>query len=112
MVYDGLRYKEKILIVGVIIFQLILCVLMGAQKKSFFCDEIYSYGLANSEAYTFIDPETAKQYAETGWSTGNILKRICRFRKKCRFLLRRHLKTRRTMCIRPCITAFFMFSAC
>lgn len=67
MVYDGLRYKEKILIVGVIIFQLILCVLMGTQKKSFFCDEIYSYGLANSEAYTFIDPETAKQYAETGW---------------------------------------------
>ncbi|MCI8968862.1 MAG: hypothetical protein HFH75_15040 [Lachnospiraceae bacterium] len=67
MVYDGLRYKDKILIVGVIIFQLILCVLMGTQKKNFFCDEIYSYGLANSEAYTFIDPETAKQYAETGW---------------------------------------------
>lgn len=63
----GLGYKNRIMIAGVIIIQLILCILIGTQKKNFFCDEIYSYGLANSENYAFIVPETAKQYAETGW---------------------------------------------
>lgn len=58
---------NKIEIMIVIFVQIILCIFVGTQKKNFFCDEIYSYGLANSEKYSFIDPETAKGYSETGW---------------------------------------------
>ncbi|MCM1415003.1 MAG: hypothetical protein NC430_03645 [bacterium] len=60
-------YDKRTKIVAIIIVQIIICVLVGTQKKSIFCDEIFSYGLANSENYTFINPETAKQYSDTGW---------------------------------------------
>lgn len=60
-------FITKVNLIGIIILQLILCILIGTQKKSLFCDETYSYGLANSEKYTFIDPETAKKYSDTGW---------------------------------------------
>lgn len=60
-------YIKRIKLIGIIIFQFILCILIGTQKKSLSCDEIYSYGLANSEKYTFIDPEIAKEYSDTGW---------------------------------------------
>lgn len=59
--------KNKLYIIVFIIMQVGICIVAGTNKKSFFCDEIYSYGLANSEAYTFIDPETAEQYSSTGW---------------------------------------------
>lgn len=59
--------KCKLEITTIIFLQIILCILVGTQKKNFFCDEVYSYGLANSENYSFIDPETAKGYSETGW---------------------------------------------
>lgn len=58
--------KRKLIMITISV-QLVLCIVIGMQKRNFFCDETYSYGLANSEDYTFIDPETAKQYAETGW---------------------------------------------
>lgn len=61
--------KEKMIwkICVIIIIQFCICIYVGTEKKSFFCDEIYSYGLANSEAYSFIDPESARQYSSTGW---------------------------------------------
>lgn len=60
-------FNKKIKIILIIIAQVTICILIATQKKTFFCDETYSYGLANSEKYTFIDPETANQYSETGW---------------------------------------------
>lgn len=59
--------KSNLYIIIFIIIQTGICIVAGTYKKSLFCDEIYSYGLANSEAYTFIDPETAQQYSSTGW---------------------------------------------
>lgn len=38
------------------------------EKKGFFCDEVYSYGLSNSVDYTFLDNESAEQYSDNnGW---------------------------------------------
>jgi len=51
----------------IIVIQLGICIFAGTHKKNFFCDEIFSYGLANSEDYTFIDPQSAEQYSSTGW---------------------------------------------
>jgi len=59
--------SDKVCIIAIIMFQIVLCILLGMAKKSFFCDEIYSYGLSNSENYSFIDPITARQYSESGW---------------------------------------------
>lgn len=50
---------------------MIMCFYLGHLKRSFFCDEIYSYGLANSEKYTFIDYTTSKWNSETGWVTAD-----------------------------------------
>lgn len=61
------KHKKSIITVMVIIIQMIFCIMAGNAKQGFFCDEIYSYGLSNSENYTFIDPETARQYSDTGW---------------------------------------------
>lgn len=59
--------KNKLYIMIAIVMQIGICLFAGTCKKSLFCDEIFSYGLANSEAYTFIDPETAEQYSAAGW---------------------------------------------
>lgn len=66
----------KILFIIVVLLQLLFCMYMGHQKRSFFCDEIYSYGLANSEHYTFLDNESSKMYgADTnGWVDSNYFK--------------------------------------
>lgn len=50
-----------------IIIQLVICLFVGIHKKSFFCDEIYSYGLANCTQYMFLDPASAEEYSSTGW---------------------------------------------
>lgn len=59
--------KKPLRIAIIIMIQLCICILVGTQKKGFFCDEIYSYGLANSEAYAFISPESSRQYSNNGW---------------------------------------------
>lgn len=59
--------KDRLWIAAVMILQLCICICAGRYKKSFFCDEIYSYGLANSASYAFIDPQSAERYSETGW---------------------------------------------
>ena len=53
----------------IVLLQLLLCLWMGYNKRSFFCDEIYSYGLANSEDYTFLDYQSSKVY---GANTGGV----------------------------------------
>ncbi len=62
-----LAQKKYLWIAISILMQLCICMFAGTCKKSFFCDEIYSYGLANSKSYTFIDPKSAEQYDHTGW---------------------------------------------
>lgn len=55
-------------IVLLLAVQVGICVWFGMGKLSFFCDEIYSYGLANSTDYAFLDNTTAKEYStNNGW---------------------------------------------
>lgn len=65
------KYHQKYLIAFALLIgvQLCVCILLGYQKKTFFTDETYSYGLANSENYDRIDYESARLFAENGWVT-------------------------------------------
>lgn len=46
------------------------------EKKGFFCDEVYSYGLSNSVDYTFLDNESAEQYSDNnGWVDADYFKK-------------------------------------
>lgn len=64
----------RILLAILIICQMIICFYLGHLKRSFFCDETFSYGLANSENYTFIDYTTSKSNSENGWVTADYFK--------------------------------------
>ncbi len=60
--------KKKTFYLILIILQLVLAVYTGSQKKSFFGDEIFSYGLANSENYSFLGKQSATQVSHNhGW---------------------------------------------
>ena len=61
---------KKISYLILILFQLAVCVYFGQQKRTYFCDETYSYGLANSEEFTFVDHDTAQSFStNNGWVT-------------------------------------------
>lgn len=80
--------KERLWIAAAVILQLCICICAGRYKKSFFCDEIYSYGLANSASYAFIDPQSAEQYSETGWVDDGYFKQYVEVGSKDGFSLR------------------------
>ena len=72
----SIRASGKAILLFVILVQLLLCLWMGHQKRGFCCDEIYSYGLANSEDYSFIDYNTSKEYGvdSAGWVDADYFK--------------------------------------
>lgn len=72
----NIRTKGKVILLFVMLVQLLMCLWMGHQKRGFFCDEIYSYGLANSEHYSFIDYGTSKEYGANsfGWVDADYFK--------------------------------------
>lgn len=61
----------KILFLILILIQLLFCIWMGHMKRGFFCDEIFSYGLANSQNYTFLDSDSSKNNSDRGWVKKN-----------------------------------------
>ena len=50
-----------------VVIQLMLLASFGHSKRTFMCDEICSYGLANSENYAFLDYNSSRQASESGW---------------------------------------------
>lgn len=46
------------LLAAIIILQCAVCMAIGFNRQYMFTDEVYSYGLANSEEYSFLDPGT------------------------------------------------------
>lgn len=52
-----------------IVFQIGVCIKIAEKKNVVFCDEIYSYGLANSENYTFLDYTSFCEYSNGNWVT-------------------------------------------
>ena len=67
------KQTAKVAFLLLVVLQLMLCIWMGHKKQSFFTDEIYSYGLANSEDYTFLNYESAQEYGAErgGWVDSN-----------------------------------------
>lgn len=56
-------------IIVMLLVQLCVCLFWGHEKRGYMCDEIMSYGLANSEDYTFISYSSARNYGadSNGW---------------------------------------------
>lgn len=60
--------NKKTFYLILMILQLTLAIYTGSQKKSFFGDEIFSYGLANSEDYSFLGKNSATKVSNNhGW---------------------------------------------
>ncbi len=68
--------RGRVILLFIIIAQLLACIWIGQRKKGFFCDEIYSYGLANSENYSFLDYNSSKEYGVNsfGWVDADYFK--------------------------------------
>ena len=81
---------EKWIFILLVSIQLLVCIWMGHEKRGFFCDEIYSYGLSNSEDYTFLDYQTSKLYgADTGGGSTRVILKIM---SKLIAMIRSHLQ--------------------
>ncbi len=52
-----------------LVLQLCFCIYMGSLKGTLFCDEAYSYGLANSEEYSFLEYNSSREKGYNGWVT-------------------------------------------
>ena len=53
-----------------IALQYVLCIHYGMKREFLFCDEVYSYGLANSNDYTFLHPGENNEPLDN-WVSGN-----------------------------------------
>ncbi len=63
---------EKPLLFAVIILHILVSAVIGFNKQYLFTDEVYTYGLANSEEYSFIDP--GKNPTLLNWTDGEFFK--------------------------------------
>lgn len=62
------RIAEGVCVALLLAVQICVCVCFGTQKNTLFCDETYSYGLANSTDYAFLDNVTSSEYSTNhGW---------------------------------------------
>lgn len=78
--------KKKWLFVILIILQLGFAIIFGNAKKSYFGDEIFSYGLANSMDYSFISRSSSRSYSKNhGWVDANYYKHYLEVSKQDAF---------------------------
>lgn len=63
---------EKLLLLVVIFLHILVGAVIGFNRHYLFTDEIYTYGLANSEEYSFIDP--GKNPTLLDWTSGDFFK--------------------------------------
>ena len=49
-------FLQIIVLAAIIIIHILICAIIGYNRQYMFTDEVYSYGLANSENYSFLDP--------------------------------------------------------
>lgn len=83
------RTQKNLLLLIIILIHIAVCLTFGHMKRTFFCDETYSYGLANSESYSFLDPTSSKVYGENtnGWVDVNYFKNYVTVNSNNRFSL-------------------------
>ena len=61
------------LVISLIIVQLIICIIVGYNKRNLFCDEVFTYGLSNCEDYAFLNKETFDSLGYNGWVDAEFL---------------------------------------
>ena len=64
-----IKHRNRIIYSVLIVFQMLVCLYFANQKQSFYCDEPWSYGLANSRDYAFIGRLETLKVSEDGWVT-------------------------------------------
>lgn len=67
--FTSLKSNKKAIFGLFVVLQMALCLYYAYAKQSFYCDEIFQYGLANSEKYAFIDTDSVRENSDTGWIT-------------------------------------------
>lgn len=65
----NIQLSKKAIYTIFVIIQMLVCLFFAHQKQAFYCDEIFAYGLSNSEKYGFMDKEASMKYGENGWIT-------------------------------------------
>lgn len=72
-------WRKSLLIVMLVFFiQMMICLYIAKNKDYLFTDEVYSYGLSNSETMSFIDPVAAPASLET-WQSGTFFSDYIKF---------------------------------
>ena len=61
--------KKFMCYLSLIVLQISLCTFFAIKKDALYCDEVMSYGLANSENYAFLDKFTLRKTYDSGWAT-------------------------------------------
>lgn len=85
--YNGNKLNKRffyLFFVFFIVLQLYICFTIGGNRKYLFTDEVYSYGLANSEYYTFIDPGTTNALIDN-WASKQFFKDYLIYNKNVPF---------------------------
>ncbi len=70
------KTKEKkfiVLSIALIVIQMIICIIVGYNKRNLFCDEVFTYGLSNCEDYAFLNKETFDSLGHNGWVDADFL---------------------------------------
>ena len=70
------KTKEKkiiVLSIALIVIQMIICIIVGYNKRNLFCDEVFTYGLSNCEDYAFLNKETFDSLGYNGWVDADFL---------------------------------------
>lgn len=65
----NIQLHQKIIYLIFVVLQMSVCLFFAHQKQAFYCDEIFSYGLSNSENYAFLDKSASMKYGNNGWVT-------------------------------------------
>lgn len=83
------RELPYIIFLIVVIVHIFLLCQIGLKREYMFTDEVYSYGLANSENYSFLDPDNNPTLLN--WTKNLFSLTISSMMKQPLFLSERHL---------------------
>ncbi len=85
---EGKMRRTYIRFVGlfgaIVLAQLILCAGLGFHRQYLFCDEVFSYGLANCDDYAFLQPDKNQEPIEN-WVSGEYFKNYLQYDRSGKF---------------------------
>ena len=83
----GKKWIFPVICVVLVVLQLAVCIYYGSLRKYLFCDEVFSYGLANCEEFSFIDPKE-NQIPIDHWVSGDFYANYLKYNNDVGFSFR------------------------